>query len=332
MLKLSSSGSSGCGAKIRAQDLLKILNKQNPEDISMLSPDGERLSISKTLYSSIDTISPVTRNARVFGSIAVSHAFNDLHAIGVRPTDACVSFGLDQTLISSGEATSIINGVNQILSETKVRLCNAHTYVSNETFITITLMGIRRIPPKVMEAQKKYALILTKELGAATICHLAWISNRKNMIPPSEDVMSHHHQSLLKVFTRYCLFGTTDISGFGLIGHLVILARSEKSELEIDISQVPFVDGMDDFSTELIQNCSAQRNQIDFEDLCSWKSNIKNWRKRQLYSAETAGPILCIVPQDGVTCFKNLLYKNGFPNAKHIGWIKKTGKSNVILQ
>src|SRR5581483_12338540 len=131
-------------------------------------------------------------------------------------------------------------------------------------------------------------------------------------------MMSRHHQSLLRIFKKYCLSGTTDISGFGLIGHLVALARSEECEVEIDISQIPFFDGISDFSMEIIRNCSAQRNQDDFEDLCSWQNNISDWRKSQLYSAETAGPILCIVSQETMSSFTSLLHKNGFSKCKHI--------------
>jgi selenide,water dikinase len=331
MLKLSPSGSSGCAAKIRAQDLLRILNKQSPEDLSILSPDGERLSAFQSLYSTIDTISPITKNPEAFGSIAVSHALNDLHVLGVKPTDACISYGLDKTTVLNGDAKLIMDGTNKALFKNKVKLCNAHSYSSHETAITVTLIGIRRKPSMVMEKKEKYTLILTKELGAATTCRIASILSRTNPISQSENVMNQHHLSLLKPLTKYCHFGSTDISGFGLIGHLIILARSRGCKIEIDTSQIPFINGISEFESQIVQDCSAQRNQTDFEDLCCWKNNVKGWRRLQLYSAETAGPLLCIISEDVAVSFINLLYKQGFSNARRIGSITISDEPDVIL-
>ena len=127
------------------------------------------------------------------------------------------------------------------------------------------------------------------------------------------------------------MIGTTDISGFGILGHLAILSRSQKCELQVDLSTIPFYEKLDEVISGFPVNCSAQRNEEDFDEFCQWGREVSGHEKKKLFSSETSGPILCIVPQDSVSEFLQSLNSNGFLAARNVGHIRKTGSPSFQL-
>ncbi len=331
-LKLPELGLSGCSAKVGSRDLLKLLRLPYPDDIALLAPDSNSLSVVESLYTSIDTLLPMTRNPSSFARIAVTHSLADLYAIGATPTDACVSFGLDNESMKNGDGQSILQGAYSTLKEADVKLCKAHTFRSNETQITIAVTGKLEKPLKAMELGKDYALILTKEIGAGIGCHLGWINNATALVSACEQTMLHGHGAAAVDIINACHIGTTDISGFGLLGHLAILSESGKCEICVRASDIPFVEGYPQLPTRFPNNCSAQRNQEDFDDLCSIKCSLPDWLINLLYNAETAGPIACVVNLDSVQEFLAKLHSKGFSQAKQVGFVQCTGISRVTVE
>ncbi len=331
-LKLPELGLSGCSAKVGSRDLLKLLRLPYPNHIPFLAPDSNSLSSFASLYTSIDTLLPMTRNPSNFARIAVLHSFADLYAVGARPTDACVSFGLDNESIKNNDGQSILEGASSTFKAADVKLCKAHTFRCSQTQITIAVTGKLERPLKTMELGKDYALILTKEIGAGIGCHLGWINNVPGLVSACERAMLQDHGAAAADIISACHIGTTDISGFGLLGHLAILSESGKCEIRVKVSDVPFVEGYPQLPTRFPNNCSAQRNQEDFDDLCSIKCSLPDWLINLLYNAETSGPIACVVHPDSVQEFLAKLHSKGFDKAKQIGLVRRTGINRVTVE
>ena len=323
-LVLPPRGESGCSSKVRAAHLLSILNLPESDQLSALSGDSGVLSASSRLVSSIDTISPMTRDAEIFGRIAVAHAFNDLHACAAKPTDACVSFGLDPASIESGDGAALIRSVKSVLDRGKVRLCKAHTYMSQATQVTLSVVGVQNHPLRRMRKGGEYALVLSKPLGAATASHYSWLSENKTIVASSGNIMLADHSSLVGQIERLCFSGTTDISGFGLLGHVAILAHAQKCEVALNFSALPFIEGLEELVATFPINCAAERNEEDFDDLCEWQWEASSEDRRKLYNAETSGPLLCIVDKGSTDSFLAILRKKGFLHSEKIGTVKRS--------
>jgi len=330
-IKLPELGLSGCSAKVGSRDLLNLQKLSFPEQVRALATDSTCLSIAPSLYTSIDTILPMTRNADSFGRIAVLHCLGDILAIGARPTDACVSYGFDGETILNSDGQLIIEGVNECLKEAGVQLCKAHTFRSNANQITLAVTGKIETALRPMEPDEEYVLILTKEMGAGIGCHLAWINNSSDLMSACEKTMMQDHRFIAPDISDFCHVGTTDISGFGLLGHLAILSHCHECDIRIKTSSVRFIDGYSLLPARFPHNCSAQRNQEDFGDLCSMECHLPEWQINLLYNAETSGPLACIVETARAQGFLKKLHSKGFAHAKQIGTIQRTRKAKVLV-
>lgn len=322
-LKLPTASSSGCSSKIRASDLSSLLGISGNDLYQTLAKDCGRLGKSQHLYSSIDTISPITRDPGTFALIALCHAVSDLYAAGVSPLSACMSIGLTSPVIRSGDGTRIVNAMNSGLASQRITLAKAHSYLSEETHLTLALVGSSPKPLRRLQKNTRYSIVLSKELGASTACHQGWLLGKQDLVAASEKLMTQGHGSLLSVIRNYCSVGTTDISGFGLLGHIVILAFSNQCRVSIDYSAIPFFEGLDELA---LRNpaCSAQRNEEDFEENLCWKTSLSEREKRRLFAAETAGPIAFIVPAGSVDRFVRNLHSKGFIRSRVIGSLIKS--------
>lgn len=328
-LTLPSTGESGCSSKLRATNLLHALDLPAPEGLAALSGDSGALKSGSKLVSSIDTISPMTRRPEVFARVAVAHAFADIYASGGIPSDASISFGLDQAAVKTDDGAVLVRSVRKALSEADVRLCKAHTYMSPVVQITLSVVGRRDKLFRPMRQGSQYDLVLTKPIGAAAVCHDAWMLNDKSVIDSSERILQMDYRQVHQVLTDYCIAGTTDISGFGLLGHLVILSHAHNCEIEVRFSSLPFMRELDVAIAHAGGNCSARRNEEDFGDFCELTCHGSSLDRKKMYAAETSGPMLCVVKRDTTTKFIEILRQNGFEESCWIGVIKKGNVSRV---
>jgi selenide, water dikinase len=332
LLGISPLDSAGCNAKLRARDLLGLLSG-DLSAIGSLAGDSFPTSGCKELLFTVDTILPVTRNPRNFGRIGVFHALNDLHAEGAAAEDICISYGFDTAAIEDGCAKEIIAGADRSISETGAKLSKAHSFLSTDISISVAAIGTRKSSREIVCAEKSYAVILTKPLGAAMGCFLGEIQDDKALVNASEQLMLQGHHRILDVLRNHCVHGTTDITGFGLIGHLACLAVRESLEIEINEAAVPILPALSRISNASnLRNCSAIRNREDFREYWERKNKAQDLADLLIFSGETSGPIACLVEtaeKDEVLC---KLIDLGFSAASEIASGKGVKNGRVIIQ
>ena len=320
----------GCNAKMRAADLLHVIGSQG--DFAKLAPDCGKFPFGEGAFFTIDTVFPITTSATLFGRLAVLHSLNDLFAKGANATDVCLSYGIDLANASNNTCQSIMAGAESALRELSVRISKAHTYISDSISLTVAAIGVRKRPERLMSNGNTYALILTKPLGASLGSYLGSVAGSGDLSTSSEMVLSLSHGLLVDNVRDHCFAGTTDISGFGLIGHLVSLSASERCTISVASSSVPLVSGLLEASgLDSTTNCSAERNKEDFEDGCRWGAACIGVRKTLLCNGETSGPLACIVNAEFGKEFLSLLHSKGFEHACLIGELIKNGSSQVII-
>jgi len=331
-LRISPLDSAGCNAKLRARDLLTLLSSGGSA-IGSLARDSFPTSRSKDILFTIDTILPVTTNPEHFGHIAVLHAINDLHAEGAHAEDVCISYGFDTTTVEDGCAKQIVAGAEAAVRATKGSLSKAHSFLSSDISISVSAIGARKPGRKSCLNDKDYAVVLTKPLGGAMGCFVGEIHEDAALVEASEKLMLQGHHSILELLRDHCIDGTTDVTGFGLVGHLACLAVRESLRIEIDQSSIPILAGLSRISnSSALRNCSAVRNREDFQQHWERENKAQELTDIVMFSGETSGPIACLVEASKEEKMLQDLIAKGFSAATHIATATSADIGRIIIR
>lgn len=271
----------GCNAKVSVDVLLKLASV---DDISSLAADCGVVAISGIdIAHTIDTVFPFSEDVDLLVKGAVLHCSNDLLCKGVKPISASFSLGISSEL-ELRESELISHALKRFLLSSGLSVDNCHTFNASETSITISMLGAwTALPPPV--AGVEYYLALTKSLGAV---HLVERSGEIGF--RARDEMQKSCLNVAHLIKRFAVAPTTDISGYGLLGHMVIAAKKYSLDVEVSYKSVPLVSP--EVDAEI--SCSAISNLDGFSAFID-SGSFSGAPIYSLFSGETNGPILIFV-------------------------------------
>jgi len=340
---LSTAG--GCGAKIEPailQQILTGLKVDTPdeamsihykEDIGVISlPDKQRLA------QSVDMITPVSDDPCIFGSIAAAHALSDLYAKGASPLSGLLLLGLPTLLVPPNMASAILQGAIDKLHEAGAKFLGGHTIASQELQLGVTVTGFIEdefIPNT--GCQRGDLLVLTKPLGtgiAVTALKLKNAAVTSNNLP--NEMQRIAEQSMLTlnnisahVMQQIGVNACTDITGFGLLGHLSEMLSVGNLSAHIHFTEVPFFPGVAELASQDILSAGGERNAAFYWKACHFAEKLTYAEKMLLFDPQTSGGLLISVSQDKGDLLMRRLMQKGV-NAAIIGQI--TQKDKALIQ
>ena len=307
----------GCSGKLRASRLAELLNMPVPSS-GWLSQDAG--SLPQAAHSaSIDTIFRMYCSPSVFARVAFFHAANDLYAAGSAANSVLASFGFSESDLQSGAAAEVLKAFRQVLSEFTVSCAKYHTYTSDLTSVTLTVLSSGSLKPFPQGCSGQCSLILTKPLGGALASYAAALHADTAAELLAEDVMLAHHGHLLELFREFCLFGTTDVSGFGLLGHLAGMASALVASVRVSAAEVPTFSSVHGVSVSVPHDCGSESNWEDFREMLDCVASLPKALRLYLTAPETSGPIVCVVSEEFTSRFLNEIIGLGFAHARVIG-------------
>jgi selenide, water dikinase len=305
----------GCAAKIEAATLQKILAglKIDPVDEHMIVDHEDvglaSLSPSEQLAQSIDMITPVSDNPKVFGAIAASHALNDLYAKGACPISGLLILELPALLVSAETAIDILQGAIDKLHEAGAKFLGGHTIESQELQLGLAVTGLIKdeIIPNA-GCKKGDLLVLTKPLGTGiTITALKLKNVGIDIDNFSDETVLLSEQNMLslnevpsQVMRQIKVNACTDISGFGLLGHLSEMLKPSKLSAHIYFNKVPLIPGVIELASQDILSAGGERNAAFFWANCTFANSISYAQRMLLFDPQTSGGLLMSVSQDNV--------------------------------
>lgn len=337
----------GCGSKLGADLLNRVLTRlpqQRRHDIDLgldQTDDAAIISVDtdSKLVQSIDFFRSFTDDAYTFSRIATNHALSDLFAMGAQPQSALAVATLPYATESIQEAMlyELLSGAVEELEKCNASLIGGHSGQGPELAFGLTVNGLIDSSQQVWRksgAQPDDALILTKPLGTGTLLAAemrlkargCWIDNALESMLVSNREAAHCLES-------FEVHACTDITGFGLLGHLYELLNASQMNATVDSQSLPVLDGALDTLQKKIRSSLYPQN-LRISRIIDISGNLgESTRFDLLFDPQTSGGLLVSIPSDQAQDFIKALHRCGYNGATIIGHInsKSSGEPRVKI-
>lgn len=331
--------SGGWAAKIGPEVLASVLSQlpknENREDLLVGLDTADDAAVYKlndemALIQTLDFFTPMVDDPFVFGQIAASNSLSDVYAMGGKPTVAmnivCFPSCHDMDVLAE-----ILKGGFDKVKESGALLVGGHTVDDKEPKYGLSVSGIVH-PDKVLSnatSKPGDKLVLTKPIGVG-ILNTAMKENLvdKEIGHKVIEVMIHLNKYAAMSFDKIEVNSVTDITGFGLLGHTLEMAKASGVTIEIDSREIPILEGAIDMANMGIIPAGMYRNkQYISKDV--ELNNIDVAIEDILYDPQTSGGLLVSVREDLADELVKDMKLNGSIEAKIIGTVKPKGDKYI---
>jgi selenide,water dikinase len=297
----------GCGCKLSAADLLPIVRDlPAPTDARVLvgsarSDDAAVFEIAPgmALVQTLDFFTPLVDDPYDFGRIAAANALSDVYAMGARPVTALniVAFPLEQ--LGADVLRDVLRGGLDIVTQAGASIVGGHSVTDPEPKYGLAVTGL--VDPALMTTnaggRAGDLLVLTKPLGVGAI-----VTARKRgqagdeLVAAATEVMTMLNAVASAEALAAGVKAMTDVTGFGLLGHLHHLCRESGLAAALDADAVPAIPGVE----ALLRNGDAvsggsRRNAEWAAGFATFDDAVEPWRRRLVTDATTSGGLLAAV-------------------------------------
>lgn len=326
----------GCGAKVGATVLSRALNTLTPAPrddvlIGLHEPDDAavvEVPPGKVMVHTVDYFRAMVDDPYVFGKIAANHSLGDIYAMGGDPQTALavatVPFGIESKVEDT--LTQMMTGAMEILNDTNCSLVGGHTSEGPELSLGFAVNGLIDKDKIMRKGGLKPGdkLIVTKPIGTGTLFaadmrHKAkgrWIASALNHMVMSNRLGA---ECLVEHGSR----AATDITGFGLLGHLVEMVRASEVDVELVLDAVPMMDGAEDTVRAGIVSSLQPQNVRLRRAVANLEEAGKDPRYPLIFDPQTAGGLLASVPADRADACVAKLKELGYVRTMIVGEVKE---------
>ncbi len=283
-----------------------------------------RLDRHRALVQTVDFFTPIVDDPFSYGQIAAANSLSDVFAMGGRPVTALNIIGFPADLVRPRVIASILRGGMAKAAEVGCAIIGGHSIRNPEPIYGLAVTGIVDLRHVTTNANARPGnlLVLTKPLGTgiATTAikrRLASRSLQKKVI----ELMSKINVVGAELAERDLVRAATDVTGYGLIGHLVSLCRASRVSAEVDIGAVPMISN--EIGDLIEQSCvpeGSRQNLYAATVAVDWGSTNEASRIL-LTDAQTSGGLLLCVAEAKLEKVRNILRKARTPSAVVIGKI-----------
>jgi len=331
----------GCGAKVSALILHEVIKRLDPGthptlQVGLNAPDDDAVTMpppGKLLVQSVDFFRSFINDPFLFGRIATNHALNDLFAMGASPASALVTATIpfNGSAIIASQLGQLLGGVAFQLRLHQTALAGGHTAESKELGVGLTVNGFaepRRLFKKT-GLKPGNRLILTKPLGTGIL----FAADMKNKLGAADlqtaiDSMLLSNHAAVEALQRYGVTTCTDVTGFGLIGHLREMFGGDPITIHLDSDKLPILPGARALAEAGIVSSMNASNSLS-RSLLNW-SNADEPTANILFDPQTAGGLLAAVPAEHAETLLAELIELGFSRAVIIGDVIEGPSSKPI--
>jgi selenide,water dikinase len=288
-----------------------------------------RVSDDLALVQTVDFFAPIVDDPFDFGQIAAANALSDVYAMGGQPLTALNIVAFPSSQLPLDVLTGILAGGQEKVHEAGAVIVGGHTVIDTELKYGLAVTG-RAHPDFLLTNAGAVAgdqIILTKPLGNGI---LATAGKRGQLAPDAERAMLDGMKALNGPASRAALAAgsrcATDITGFGLLGHLSHIARASTVTIRLDLGTVPILPGVRDAVKAGFVTDGAKRNEEYLRDLVRWNSGGEE-DKAILNDPQTSGGLAVCVSRSSVA-----KYLSRIESSTVIGEVVDRGEVAIEVQ
>jgi selenide,water dikinase len=332
----------GCGCKIAPALLSEILAKmpaaagfrhlmvgtETADDAAVYWLNPEQALIATT-----DFFMPIVDDPFDFGRIAASNAISDIYAMGGKPIMALAIVGMPVNILPIEVIQQILAGGASVCGIAGIPIAGGHSIDAPEPIYGLVVLGLVH-PDRVRRnnsARPGDSLILGKPLGIGVL----GTALKKGLLDAAG------YQALIATTTQLNSVGSalseigavhalTDVTGFGLLGHLLEVCRGSGLAAHIGAARVPYLPAAVAFAQQGVGPGAIARNLASFETDVVFSPDAEPWQKQLMADPQTSGGLLCAVAPEAVGQVLALFHAQGFAAASVIG-IMEAGSPYVMV-
>jgi selenide, water dikinase len=274
----------GCGCKIAPQVLKEILqgaNTQAPDKKLLVGNSSNDdaavydMGGGMALVATTDFFMPIVDDAFDFGCIASANAISDVYAMGGKPILALAILGWPVNKLSPALAQKVMEGARTICAQAGIHLAGGHSIDSPEPMFGLSVNGIVEIAnlKKNNTAKEGDLLFLTKPIGTGILS----TAQKRNLLKPEDKELLVKQLSQLNSVGEELgkikgVNAMTDVTGFGLLGHLLEMAKGSGLSASISYEAIPKISSLSHYLAQQIvpdatyRNWNAYSSEVDFSD------------------------------------------------------------------
>lgn len=321
----------GCGCKLAPSVLQELLASKAPgmpfaqllvgnessDDAAVWQVDDRTCVIATT-----DFFMPVVDDPYQFGRIAAANALSDVYAMGGKPIMALAILGMPLGKLDTATVRQILAGGESICAEAGIPIAGGHSIDSAEPIYGLAAIGLCA-PSEVRRnagARPGDALILTKGIGvgiySAAFKKHALDSDAYDEMIASTTLLNRIGHDLARDEDIHAL---TDVTGFGLLGHALEMARGSGVRLRIESAHVPLLTKAEALIQQGFVTGASKRNWASYGDAVALPAGMPDWRRDLLADPQTSGGLLVACKPERSDAIRAMIEAAGYPRASIIG-------------
>ena len=333
----------GCACKLRPQNLEEVLSSFstitdpnvlvgiNTSDDAAVYRVNENLAIVQT----VDFFTPIVDDPYHFGAIAAANSLSDIYAMGGSPIFALNIVGFPEKRLPMQVLKQILQGAADKAREAGIEILGGHTVEDSEPKFGLAVTGTID-PQKILtnsKAKPGDALVLTKPIGLGIIT----TGIKRGLVEKETEAlaiqtMSRLNKDAVEVSMNYSVHACTDVTGFGLLGHLKELTTGSRVNAKLFASNVPLITEARDLAAADVIPGGTKANMEYVSPFVRWDDSISEIDRILLNDAQTSGGLILAVPQNEKESLLADLVQCGLTEASIIGEITEAGTGIIFVQ
>ncbi|MCM3041831.1 selenide, water dikinase SelD [Paenibacillus motobuensis] len=333
----------GCGCKIGPADLMQVIRslpptEPNPDLLVGLDTSDDagvyKISENLALVQTLDFFTPIVDDPYSFGQIAAANAISDIYAMGGKPLTVMNIVAFPISTLDKSILADILRGAADKVREAGATLVGGHSIDDKEPKFGLAVTGLVH-PDKVRtnaDAKAGDKLILTKPIGVGIMT----TSIKKGQLTAEETervtrVMSTLNRKAAEIMEPYDVHACTDVTGFGLMGHALEMAKGSGTGIRIKQDQVPVLPRVRELAESGFIPGGTKNNFAHVEGDISFPETMDQIDRWILCDAVTSGGLLIAVAAAEADSLLNELVKAGV-EASLIGEVIDQHPSRIVVE
>jgi selenide,water dikinase len=322
--------SAGCASKIGQKDLDDVLSQLpsvNDPRLIVGAATGDDAGVFEIrpgllLVQTVDVFTPGVDDPRLFGRIAACNSLSDVYAMGGAPVTALSIIGFPIHTLPHSAMAEILKGGMEVLAEAGAISVGGHSINDEEVKFGLAVTGVveRGQLTTNAAAAPGDALILTKPLGVGMIALAGQLGRASEAsLKAAGESMATLNRTAAEVMVRHGVKACTDVTGFGLLGHLTRMMMESRTAAEIDFAALPLLPDVPSYAEQGIYSGANERNSTFVAGKVEFARSLGVAQQAILYDAQTSGGLLMAVPEARAPALLKDLHAAGVAAATVIG-------------